>query len=129
VLNKGKVIIFGGFGSDDKASTLIEIFDTKTKEINKAEYRLPLGVSGSRMAWHGSDIILIGGERLGKRSNHVVKLDFEEKSILSLREMGSKRTSTIAIEVAHDEIIVIGGNTKEATAEIRKWNRYLEDYS
>ena len=43
--------------------------------------------------------------------------------------MGSKRTSPIAIEVAHDEIIVIGGNTKEATAEIRKWNRYLEDYS
>lgn len=129
VLNKGKAIIFGGFGSDDKSSTLIEVFDTQTKQIAKAQYRLPLGVSGARLAWHGKDILLIGGERLGKRSSHVMKLDFEEKSILSMREMGSKRTSPIAIEINHDEVIVIGGNSSKATAEIRKWNRYLEDYS
>lgn len=62
------MIIFGGYGHDDKETTLIEVFDTAKNEINKASYRLPLGVSGSRLAWHGNDIIMIGGDRLGKPS-------------------------------------------------------------
>jgi hypothetical protein len=128
VLNRHKVIIFGGIGANGKASTAIEIFDTKTFQVTKAEYRLPLGVSGCRLAWHGDDVLLIGGERLDKRSNGVVKIDFKEKNILSLRDMHKKRAGAIILDVSHDEIIALGGD-REKTAELRSWNRYLGDYS
>jgi len=73
-------------------------------------------------------VLIIGGERLKQPSASVVKLDFKEKSILSLRDMRKKRSGSIMIDVCHDEIIVLGGD-KNKTAEIRSWNRYLDDYS
>lgn len=102
VLKQENVIIFGGYGSDEICTSLIEIFNTRTKQVSKAEYRLPLGVCSAKLAWHGRDLILIGGERLGRPSGSVIKLDFDEKSILSLRDLGSKRVAPIALEVAHD---------------------------
>jgi hypothetical protein len=122
------VIIFGGIGSDGEACTAIELFDTVNHTVTKAEYRLPLGVSGCRLARHADDILMIGGERLQKRSNGVVKIDFKHNNILNLREMRKKRTGAIVLDVSHDEIIVLGGD-KEKSAEIRSWNKYLEDYS
>lgn len=129
VLSRSKVILFGGIGANGKTSTAIEVFDTINKTISKAEYRLPLGVSGCRIAWHGDDILVIGGERLDKRSNGVVKIDFKEKNILSLRDMHEKRAGSIILDVAHDEIIALGGGKgKQPTAELRSWNRFLGDY-
>lgn len=61
------------------------MFDVKTGELNQADFRLPLGVFGCSLAWHGDDILMIGGERLGERSTAVMKLDFKEKNILSMR--------------------------------------------
>lgn len=80
------------------------------------------------MAWHGEDVLLIGGERLEKRSNGVVKIDFKEKNIISLRSMREKRGGAIILEVSHDEIIALGGDKKK-TAEFRSWNRILGDYN
>lgn len=87
-----------------------------------------MGVSGCRLAWHGDDVILLGGERLGRRSNSVVKIDFKEKNILSLRDMHKKRAGAINLAVSHDEIIVLGGD-RHKTAELRSWNRILGDYN
>jgi hypothetical protein len=78
VLTRSKIIIFGGIGANGKCSTGIEIFDTVNNTVTKASYRLLLGVSGCRLAWHGDDVLLIGGQRLNKRSNGVVKIDFKE---------------------------------------------------
>jgi hypothetical protein len=42
--------------------------------------------------------------------------------------MHEKRSGAIILDVAHDEIIAIGGG-KGRTAELRSWNRYLGDYT
>ena len=128
VLNRSKVLIFGGFDSKGKTSTSIEVFDTLNYTVHKAGYRLPLGVSGCRLAWHGSDVLLIGGERINKPSREVVKIDFKEKNILSLRNMHVARAGSVVLDVSHDEVICLGGDANK-TAELRSWNRYLSDYS
>ena len=56
VLNGDNIFIFCGDAGDDKpGTTQIEIFNVKNYQITMAEYRLPLGVSGCSMAWHGDD--------------------------------------------------------------------------
>lgn len=85
LLNRDSIYVFGGYSGNGKSTTLIEIFNVKTGELKVADYRLPLGVFGCSLAWHGDDILMIGGERLGERSTSVMKLDFREKNILSVR--------------------------------------------
>lgn len=89
VLNGSKLFIFGGNNGLRNGSpfftTKIEIFDTKDKSLKAASYRLPLGVEGSGLAWQGDRVLLVGGKRMGEPSTGVLLLNFEEKSILSLR--------------------------------------------
>jgi hypothetical protein len=95
-----------------------------------AEYRLPLGVSGCSMAWHGDDILLIGGNRCGSHdgSTAVMMLDFQNKSILSLRDLNSKRSHAIIVSTAHDEMLAIAGAKNESSIELREWDADLLDY-
>lgn len=82
----GSIYIFGGYSGNGNRSTQIDVVNTKTGESRKEDYRLPLGVEGARMCWHGDDLLLIGGKRVGETPDaNVVQLDFEKKAIMSVR--------------------------------------------
>lgn len=105
VLNGDNIFVFCGNAGDGKPpTTQIEIFNVKTFQLSMAEFRLPLGVSGCSLAWHGDDVLLIGGNRCGTEdgSTAVMKIDFKEKNILSLRDLQTKRASAIVIPIEHD---------------------------
>ena len=86
IVNGDKLFIFGGYcGKYKFCTTKIEIFDIPSKTLNAAEYRLPQGVEGASLAWHEDKLLLVGGRRFDKPSNEVLMLDFETKSMLSLR--------------------------------------------
>lgn len=126
VLNKESIFVFCGFNGK-AATTQIEIFHIDTGETSKCSFRLPLGVVGTSVAWHGDDILTIGGERLESKSTAVMKLDFQNKNILSLRDLIKPRDNSILIPMAHDEVLAIGGSGS-TDAEIRKWCDHLQDY-
>ena len=131
VLGGDSIFIFtGDAGDGNPATTQIEIFNVKTLKIQIAEYRLPLGVSGCSMAWHGDDILLIGGNRCGSTSGskEVMKLDFVEKNIISLRDLHQDRVNAIVIPMEHDRILVVAGSKDGAKAEERYWEPELMDY-
>ena len=65
VLNNESLFIFAGHSGGKAASTQIDIFNLKTRTFSQAEYRLPLGVVGASMTWHGDDVLMIGGQRAG----------------------------------------------------------------
>ena len=111
-------------------TTQIEIFNVKTNKIQMAEYRLPLGVSGCSMAWHGDDVLLVGGNRCGSKngSKEVMKLDFVEKNILALRDLHQERVNAIVIPIEHDRILAVAGSKDGAKAEERYWEPELMDY-
>ena len=82
----GCIYIFGGFNGKGLRTTQIDVVDTKSGATRQEAYRLPLGVEGARMCWHGSNILLIGGKRIGDTPDaNVVILDFEKKAIMSMR--------------------------------------------
>jgi hypothetical protein len=131
VLNGENIFIFCGDSGDGKpATTQIEIFNVKNFSIQIAEYRMPLGVSAPSMAWHGDDILLIGGNRCGTDdgSCEVVKIDFKEKNILSLRDLHTKRSNAIVIPIEHDRIAAIAGAKSKASSEERFWCPDQLDY-
>ena len=127
VLNNMSLFILGGVSQGGKQTTAIEIFNVITHEMKRAEFRLPLGISGAALAYHGEDILLIGGNRLQMPSKSVMKLDFNDKTILSLKDLGRARENMIVLPVAVDEVIVCcGGGNRDA--EIRKWDNKICDY-
>ena len=131
VLNGDNIFIFCGNSGDGKPpTTQIEIFNVKTFQIKRAEFRLPLGVSGCSLAWHGDDVLLVGGNRCGTEdgSTAVMKIDFKEKNILSLRDLQTKRASAIVLPIEHDQIIAIAGAKDAATIEERRWDHDILDY-
>jgi hypothetical protein len=131
VLGGDNIFIFTGDSGDGlPGTTQIEIFNVKTNKIQIAEYRLPLGVSGCSMAWHGDDVLLVGGNRCGSTSGskEVMKLDFIEKNIISLRDLHQDRSNAIVIPIEHDRILVVAGSKEGAKAEERYWEPELMDY-
>lgn len=124
----GIIHVFGGVSNEGLRSTQIDTINTKTKACSQLEVRLPLGVEGARMCWHGDDLLLIGGIREGSKPDpNVLLLDFEKKAIMSMRDLAIPRKYPLVIPVAIDEVVVIGGaDTKQAT--IRRWNEKLADY-
>lgn len=128
VASKTKLFVFAGSSGGGKGpSTQIDIFDTATKQITQAEFRLPLGVIGASLAWHGDNVLIIGGERAGKPSTGVMMLDFNDKTILSVRDLQKPRANTIIVPTAIDEILAIGGSG-ERTVEKRSWDKNEHDY-
>jgi hypothetical protein len=57
-----------------------------------------------------------------------MKIDFKEKNILSLRDLGTKRASAIVIPIEHDQIIAVAGAKDQATMEERRWDHDILDY-
>ncbi len=134
----GKLFIFGGYcgikGGKPLCTTEIEIVDLHTRETSSAQFRLPMGVCGTSVAWHGSYLLMIGGKRSGNKTTSVMKVDFNDKTIISLRNLQQERSNSITIPVRHDEVIVFGGAGKSEngairTGEIRYWNEHLQDYT
>ena len=129
-----KIFVYGGYNGLIKGrplcTTEIEIIDTHTKTVTSAEYRLPLGVCGTSVAWHGDDILMIGGKRQGNKSKAVMKLDFVDKTILSLRDLNEDRSNSITIPVQYDQVMVLGGAGREGTkcGELRQWDESIQDY-
>lgn len=83
------------------------------------------------MAWHGDNILIVGGNRCNETngSKEVMKLDFNEKNILSLRDMHEDRVNGIVVPIEHDRILVIAGSSnQQARAEERYWDPELMDY-
>lgn len=128
VVTPNNFIVFGGYSGKGLRSTQIDIVDVAAKSAKQAPYRLPLGVEGARLAWHGDYVLLIGGKRAGDEpDNNVLLLDFERKAILSTRDLSEKRDFPIVVPVAEDEVVVIGGG-KLKTAEHRAWCAQTGDY-
>ena len=128
VVTPNTFIVFGGYSGKGLRSTQIDIVDVAAKSAKQAPYRLPLGVEGARLAWHGDYVLLIGGKRAGDTpDNNVVLLDFERKAIMSVRDLNEGRDFPIVVPVAEDEVVVIGGG-KLKTAEHRAWCNQTNDY-
>lgn len=128
VVTPNNFIVFGGYSGKTLRSTQIDIVDVAAKSAKQAPYRLPLGVEGARLAWHGDYVLLIGGKRAGDAAdNNVLLLDFERKAILSTRDLNEGRDFPIVVPVAEDEVVVIGGG-KLKTAEHRAWCTQTNDY-
>ncbi len=124
----GNIFVFGGYNGKGLRTTQIETVDLKTKEVKVQKYRLPLGVEGARLCWHGDDILMIGGKRTGNAPDaNVLLLDLEKKSIISMRDLASPRDFPVVIPTALDEVVVIGGGGLK-TCEKRSWNSELQDY-
>ena len=129
-----KIFVYGGFNGiingKPLCTTEIEIIDIQTNTVTSAEYRLPLGVCGTSVAWHGDDILMIGGKRQGNKSRAVMKLDFVDKTILSLRDLNEDRSNSITIPVQYDQVMVLGGAGIEGTkcGELRQWDESIQDY-
>lgn len=129
-----KIFIYAGYNGFVKGRALctteIEIFDIESGTTSAAEYRLPLGVCGTSVTWHGEDILMIGGKRQGQKSTAVMKLDFVNKTILSLRDLSEDRSNSITIPIKFDEVLVLGGAGagSKKTAEKRTWNSHIQDY-
>jgi len=64
---------------------------------------------------------------MGQPSTGVMKLDFKDQTILSLRDLERPRTNTVVINTVYDEMIAIGGST-ERTVERRHWCPTAGDY-
>jgi Kelch motif len=128
VVTPNNFIVFGGYSGKGLRSTQIDIVEVSAKSAKQAPYRIPLGVEGARLAWHGDYILLIGGKRTGDNpDNNVLLLDFERKAILSTRDLNQGRDFPVTVPVAQDEVIVIGGG-KLKTAEHRSWCNETHDY-
>lgn len=128
VVTLNTFIVFGGYSGNKNRSTQIDVVDIAGKKASQAPYRLPLGVEGARLAWHGEHILLIGGKRTGDAAdNNVLMLDFERKAIMSTRDLNQGRDFPITVAVAEDEVVVIGGG-KLKTAEHRSWCTQTNDY-
>lgn len=128
ILNGTNIFIFAGDSGGGKGpSTQIDIFDTATNKISQASFRLPLGVSGASLAFFNQDVLIIGGDRMGKPSTGVMKLDFKDQTILSLRDLEKPRSNAVIINTTYDEMIAIGGST-ERTVERRHWCPKNSDY-
>lgn len=124
----GNIFIFGGYNGKGMRTTQIETIDLKTGELKVQKYRLPLGVEGARLCWHGDDILMVGGKRIGDKPDaNVLLLDLEKKTIISMRDLNSPRDYPIIIPTALDEVVVIGGGGLK-TCEKRSWNNELQDY-
>jgi hypothetical protein len=86
MIANGSIYVFGGYSGSGNRSTQIDVVNTKDGSCKQEPYRLPLGVEGARMCWHGDDLLLIGGKRIGETADaNVVQLDFEKRAILSVR--------------------------------------------
>lgn len=128
VVTPNTFIVFGGYSGKSLRSTQVDIVDVAGKSAKQAPYRLPLGVEGARLAWHGDYVLLIGGKRNGDSpDNNVLLLDFERKALLSVRDLNDARDFSIVVPVAEDEVVVIGGG-KLKTAEHRAWCNQTNDY-
>jgi Kelch motif len=128
VVTPNNFIVFGGYSGKGLRSTQIDIVEVSAKSAKQAPYRIPLGVEGARLAWHGDYILLIGGKRTGDNpDNNVLLLDFERKAILSTRDLNQGRDFPVTVPVAEDEVVVIGGG-KLKNAEHRSWCEQTHDY-
>lgn len=124
----GNIYVFGGYSGKDNRSTQIDFIDTKTGKSQMETYRLPLGVEGARMCWHGDDILLVGGKRIATQPDaNVLIIDFKKKAIMSMRDLNTARDFPLVIPTKIDEVIVFGG-AHHRTAELRSWNAELGDY-
>lgn len=130
VVSLGTIFVFGGYNGSNLRTTQIETIDIKTKIVTVQPYRLPLGVEGTRMCWHGSDILLIGGKKIGDTSeSNILLLDLEKKAIMSMRDLREPRAYPIVIPIKIDEVVVIGGGGKgKPTCEKRSWSPVTQDY-
>lgn len=127
-VTEGKIFVFGGYNGKGLRTTQFECIDLVTKKVEVMKYRLPLGVEGARLCWHGEDILMVGGKRIGEEIDYnVLLLDLEKKSIISMRDLVKPRDFPLIIPTAIDEVIVLGGGV-EKTAERRRWNPILGDY-
>lgn len=127
-VTQGTIFVFGGYNGKGLRTTQIETIDINTKQIKVQPYRLPLGVEGARLCWHGDDILMIGGRRIGdKPDGNVLLLDLEKKAAISMRDLISPRDFPLVIPTGLDEVVVIGGGGLK-TCEKRSWNDDLMDY-
>jgi N-acetylneuraminic acid mutarotase len=121
--------VFGGYAGNKNRTTQIDSVNLTTKEVKKEAFRLPIGVEGARLAWHGDNILLIGGKRTTDLpDSNVMMLDFTNQGIISVRDLNIGRDFPLIIPQKIDEVVVIGGG-KEHTAEKRSWDSDVNDYS
>lgn len=86
LVSNGVIYVFGGYSGNNLRSTQIDGIDINAKTATAQPFRLPLGVEGARLAWHGDKILLIGGKRIGNEPDkNVIQLNFKKKSVLSCR--------------------------------------------
>lgn len=86
VVANNQIYVFGGYSGDKLRSTQIDRIDINTKQAFKEDYRLPFGVEGARLCWHGDKILMIGGKRFKDRpDSNVLLLNFKKKWIMSMR--------------------------------------------
>lgn len=122
------LFVFGGYSGSGNRSTQIDRVQISVGNATKAAYRLPLGVDGARLAWHGDHILFIGGKRVGERPDaNVMLLDFENKACLSVRDLNAARDFAVILPTKKDELIVCGGSNN-TTAERRLWCPETNDY-
>ncbi len=128
LIANNQLYVFGGYSGNANRSTQIDSIDLTNKTANIENYRLPLGVEGARLCWHGDKILLIGGKRAGDRPDaNTLCLNFKKKSIMSMRDLNAARDFPLVIPIKIDEVIVIGGGNNR-TAERRAWNEEIQDY-
>lgn len=86
VIANNQIFVFGGYSGENLRSTQIDRIDINTKQAYQETYRLPFGVEGARLCWHGDKILMIGGKRFGDRPDaNVLLLNFKKKWIMSMR--------------------------------------------
>lgn len=129
VIIGGIMYVFGGYAGNGNRTTQIDSVNLSTKEAKKEAFRLPIGVEGARLAWHGDNILMIGGKRTTETPDaNVMMLDFTNQGIISVRDLSVGRDFALIIPQKADEVIVIGG-AKEYTAECRQWDPEVNDYA
>lgn len=120
--------VFGGNAGKGNRTTQIDSIDLTTKVAKKETFRLPLGVEGARLAWHGDNILIIGGKRTTDAPDaNVLMIDFTNQAIISVRDLNVGRDFPLIIPQKIDEIVVIGGGS-EKSAEMRSWDKQTNDY-
>lgn len=125
--------VFGGYSGKAESgaplrSTEVDCINIADKKVIKQGYRLPIGVEGAGLAWHGDKILLIGGRRISKKPDaNVLLMNFKRKTILSTRDLKKAREYPIVCPTSIDEVVVIGGS-KYKNSEKRVWNQELGDY-
>lgn len=129
IISNNTIYVMGGYSGDNLRSTQIDSIDLATKIAKMEPYRLPLGVEGSRFAWHGDYILMIGGKRIENNPDaNVLVMNWQRKGLLSMRDLQVGRDYPLVIPTEIDEVVVIGGGHHK-TAEKRSWDENAGDYS